>query len=265
MKRLLSKHPICAFCIISLLFTILLGFTNMVLMPSSTEYMFLLPQFAPMLAAMSVVMALHGKSSLYGLIRKASLIAQSWKYLFISLIIPAFLCSLSYVIFCLVEYKQLEFPEINRSFKNYALCLLFTIFGSFGEEIGWRGFMLQQFHKKYSFFASSLMVGLFWGFWHMKFHSGILVFAIYTLLAIEFSFIISWLYKKTKGTIISAIVFHSTINICSLVFFEKIISNAANQTMQITLYGIYTIVFLFPCAFIIKQLCLNSHPVLKGK
>lgn len=38
--------------------------------------------------------------------------------------------------------------------------------GPTGEELGWRGFMREEFNKKYSFLKSSIYQGLVWCFWH---------------------------------------------------------------------------------------------------
>ena len=38
--------------------------------------------------------------------------------------------------------------------------------GPTGEELGWRGFMREEFNKKYGFLKSSIFQGLVWCFWH---------------------------------------------------------------------------------------------------
>ena len=38
--------------------------------------------------------------------------------------------------------------------------------GPTGEELGWRGFMREEFNKRYSFLKSSICQGLVWCFWH---------------------------------------------------------------------------------------------------
>ncbi len=38
--------------------------------------------------------------------------------------------------------------------------------GPTGEELGWRGFMREEFNKKYAFLKSALSQGLVWCFWH---------------------------------------------------------------------------------------------------
>jgi membrane protease YdiL (CAAX protease family) len=39
--------------------------------------------------------------------------------------------------------------------------------GSTGEELGWRGYALNQLQKSYSPLSSALIIGVVWGFWHL--------------------------------------------------------------------------------------------------
>ncbi|GAA0378635.1 CPBP family intramembrane glutamic endopeptidase [Bacillus horti] len=40
------------------------------------------------------------------------------------------------------------------------------ILGPLGEELGWRGFVLDELQKRFSPLKSSIIVGVGWGFWH---------------------------------------------------------------------------------------------------
>jgi len=39
--------------------------------------------------------------------------------------------------------------------------------GPMGEELGWRGYLLRELQKRHTLLASSLWVGIVWGFWHV--------------------------------------------------------------------------------------------------
>ena len=58
------------------------------------------------------------------------------------------------------------------SYINFGITALpLSIFLSFtsgptGEELGWRGFMREEFNKRYGFLKSSVSQGLVWCFWH---------------------------------------------------------------------------------------------------
>lgn len=63
----------------------------------------------------------------------------------------------------------------NRSIASYiewgSVSLPLSVFLAFtsgptGEELGWRGYMREEFHQKYDFLKASVCQGLVWCFWH---------------------------------------------------------------------------------------------------
>lgn len=102
------------------------------------------------------------------------------------------------------------------------LILLFgknLISGSIGEELGWRGFVLNELQKKYSPMKSAIIVGAVWGFWHaplwlLSGYSGldlvqyIIIFMIYIIAA---SIIITTFYNWNHNLGIPIII-HQLVN-----------------------------------------------------
>ena len=263
MKKIVTQHPVVVFCVLALILLPIIGGLNIAFFPASFNYALMLPQWAPALAALLVVLIIKGKVGTTELFKKASIKKSSIKWGITAAIIPVLCCCISYVALVFVEYGQWVVPTSTRSIGNYAICLIATVLGCYGEEIGWRGFMLPELNKKYSLFISSLIVGVFWGIWHMRFQIGLSAFGLFVLGVICYSFLISWLCGKTKGNIFVAIVFHMSINMCSLILFENIISDISEQQTEVqinnphlytTLYGIYAVIFAIPCLFIVKNM-----------
>lgn len=48
-------------------------------------------------------------------------------------------------------------------FQSLGMAMSFSLFTAFGEEYGWRGYLIKQFK---SFWAGSLFIGVVWGLWH---------------------------------------------------------------------------------------------------
>lgn len=255
MKKLFSRFPLTFYYLLAIAFMILLGAPQMILFPKSLAYSLMFGQWGPALAAIIVVLFLSGKDGVRNLLSSLSIRRATLKYSGIAIIIPILLCSLAYVVLSFISFGKWQSPDLPRSLSNYLICLIATIFSVTGEEIGWRGFMLPKMMEKYSLFTSSFLTGLLWGVWHFRFQSiGLAVF--YILTVIDFSFISSWLFIKTKGNITASIIFHATINMCSLVLFEKIllVSNSqASLQLNTLLYGIYAILFAIPAIFIAFQ------------
>lgn len=86
------------------------------------------------------------------------------------------------------------------------------------EELAWRGFALPRFQKKYSAFASSMVVGVLWAFWHapLLFNADN-VMSTYPLLpwfidVMMDSIIYVWLYNSTKGSVFLLVLYHALSN-----------------------------------------------------
>lgn len=96
--------------------------------------------------------------------------------------------------------------------------VLLMIIGGGQEEIGWRGLLLPELLKKYSPIVSSFLVGATWAFWHIPlfFINGLPQygqnFISFTMGCISLSLFMSYLYRKTKSTLISGYWFHMVAN-----------------------------------------------------
>lgn len=89
---------------------------------------------------------------------------------------------------------------------------------AFGEELGWRGFLLKAF-KEMSFLKASVIIGLIWGVWHSPLilmgHNypqhpqiGVLMMTLWCILLTPL-----FLYVTIKAkSVIAAAVLHGTLN-----------------------------------------------------
>ncbi len=88
----------------------------------------------------------------------------------------------------------------------------------FGEELGWRGFMIKEL-AGFSFWKASLIIGAIWGIWHAPLialghnypqhpYWGILMMTVWCILLTPL-----FLYVRIKsGSVIAAAIMHGTIN-----------------------------------------------------
>lgn len=88
----------------------------------------------------------------------------------------------------------------------------------FGEELGWRGFLLREF-RHMSFWKSSVIIGLIWGIWHLPLilqgHNypqhpveGVFMMILWCLLLAP---IFSYIRVRSKSVIAAAII-HGSLN-----------------------------------------------------
>ncbi len=89
---------------------------------------------------------------------------------------------------------------------------------AFGEELGWRGFLLSEF-RNLSFVKASILIGIIWGLWHAPIilmgHNfpqhpqwGVLFMIIFCTL---YTFLFLYITIKTKS-VIAASVMHGSVN-----------------------------------------------------
>lgn len=107
--------------------------------------------------------------------------------------------------------------------KEITVIVIASALGCVGEEIGWRGFMLPAYNKKYSLFISAVYTGMLWGTWHFGKISlyGISGYLLFILMITEFSIIMAWIYSKTNKNLVCMMLFHLSINITSMLLLTE--------------------------------------------
>lgn len=93
-----------------------------------------------------------------------------------------------------------------------------TLIGGGQEEFGWRGFALQPLQETYGGLVASLLIGIVWATWHLPLflmgaprnQTG--SFALYAVLVVGLSILLTWYYNSTGRSILLAMLFHGAIN-----------------------------------------------------
>ncbi len=93
--------------------------------------------------------------------------------------------------------------------------IVLNLLRSFGEEAGWRGFALPRLQISVGPLYGSLILGILWGVWHFNpMNLPVLMKnPLWVLLSIiGTTFIYTWLYNRTQGSLLIAILFHTCLN-----------------------------------------------------
>ncbi len=90
--------------------------------------------------------------------------------------------------------------------------------GPFGEEAGWRGFLLPRLMGRYSPIVASLVLGLLWSAWHYPLYYGGTFASVggtakFTFDILCYSILLTVLWAHTRGSVFWAIILHWTINV----------------------------------------------------
>jgi uncharacterized protein len=108
-----------------------------------------------------------------------------------------------------------------------SFALVTVLGGPLLEEIGWRGFALPRMERLQGPFLASVILGVMWALWHLPEFlvpswaassggGGIVGIAMFTLTAITFTIVISWVFNNTRASVLLAILVHSSIDTFTL-------------------------------------------------
>jgi membrane protease YdiL (CAAX protease family) len=126
--------------------------------------------------------------------------------------------------------------------------LVVFFFGPLPEEMGWRGYALDQLQARHSPLVASLILGSAWSLWHLPMYLiegtfqhgmglGSPLFWIFSLGMLPQSILMAWIYNNTRRSTLSAALFHFAINF-SGEFFEPTTLTRAYQLILTTLLAI---------------------------
>ncbi|HOY16838.1 MAG TPA: type II CAAX endopeptidase family protein [Haliscomenobacter sp.] len=134
-----------------------------------------------------------------------------------------------------------EFPELNiLGFLLYNI-----VFFGYGEEVGWRGFVLPRLQEKYSALAATLLLSVFWAGWHLPlfaYRPGYASMNVAGVIGWFFSIVagavlFTWLFNGSRGSLLACALFHGLTDVVFLCDYGN------DQMMQhigmlVTIWGV---------------------------
>jgi membrane protease YdiL (CAAX protease family) len=94
--------------------------------------------------------------------------------------------------------------------------------GSLGEELGWRGFLLPALLRERSPLEASIMLAVVGGLWHLPIDlyagfgvTGPGAILVRILFLVPVSILFTWFYLRSKGSVLIAILLHTSVNVMS--------------------------------------------------
>ena len=95
------------------------------------------------------------------------------------------------------------------------------LLGPLPEEIGWRGFVLDQLQRRFAPITASVILALAWFAWHLPLFAisgyydrfgGAPPLALFGLDLLLTSLLITWIYNHTSRSLLGAVLVHFTVN-----------------------------------------------------
>jgi membrane protease YdiL (CAAX protease family) len=220
--EVLRRHPLIGY------FGLAYGFTwiYVLLLLIRPGLPFIPAIIAPTAAALIMTAVTGGRTGIGQLLRYLVRwrVGISW-YLFVLVGIP-----LVYLLGAIVvaggRLPDAPSSLLLRLAQSYPIGFAFTFLtgGPLFEEPGWRGFALPRLQHRYRALVGSLILGALWVLWHVPMFlvpgfaaengglslSGI---GVFLLTALAFTVIMTWVFNHTRGSLLLAILLHTSLNI----------------------------------------------------
>lgn len=121
-------------------------------------------------------------------------------------------------------YPLFRYPVLDAKLLGTVILFFLYdfIYGGLSEEPGWRGYALPRLQSKFSPLVSSLILGVIWAVWHAPLKFGGIEANSLSGTIVEWSLILlvnvifTWLYNRTKGSILVTALFHPAMNITGI-------------------------------------------------
>ena len=120
--------------------------------------------------------------------------------------------------------EEIEFSLLGGNLAKLVPLLLFvTLLGGGNEEPGWRGFALPRLQERWTPVRATLLLGAVWALWHVPIlvvaggHGldpipfALIIVALFVGIAGGWAFPLTFLYNKTKSTLLCMLL-HGSYN-----------------------------------------------------
>jgi uncharacterized protein len=213
--------------------------------------MFPLMLIGPVAASLALTYLSEKKSGIRNLFSRIGKWKAPRKWYAIAFSIPP--CLILITLFILRTFVS---PVFKPNFFIFGF--LFGIPAGFLEEIGWTGFAYKKLRLKYTVLKSSIILGLFWGLWHLPVidflgatypHKQYLLpfFIAFIAILVAMRLIMMWVYSKTES--MPLVQFMHIVSTGCLVAFGPFNITPAQETLW---YAMYAIVLFISALFIFK-------------
>lgn len=189
-------------------------------LPVPQQYLATLGQFGPFAAAVFMTYATSSRAGLREFLSRLGRWRARPIWILVSvLLLPA---TMLMAIFLYAYFKgtiaMLRFQDTWATLPAHFV-YMFVLGGPLGEEPGWRGFALPRLQARYGAVAASIWLGLLWAGWHLPLwwiYPPPCPFLLYVAGAILMTFLFTWLFNHTHGSVLYSLIFHNSMSIASV-------------------------------------------------
>lgn len=182
--------------------------------------------FSPTIAALVLLGADRGRAGLEVFVQRATKRRFGARWWLATLLVPPVVIGGSYAAYLLLggQYQTattiglLETSPMPAAIVVPVLVVL-TIVLAFGEEAGWRGYLLPLLQARWSALTASLVLGVVWFLWHVPLlylpgsENAGFPLPVWAVSITVSSIFYTWLFNNTGGSVLAVTLFHAGFNV----------------------------------------------------
>ncbi|MFN8444990.1 MAG: type II CAAX endopeptidase family protein [Caldilineaceae bacterium] len=229
-SKLIKQYPLLSFFVLAyaiswLLWLPLVAAAEGWIGPVS-RYWHLVGSLGPALAAILFAWLLEGKSSVQQLVAGMTKWRVSRLWWAIAALGPVALLVLALLAARGMgspwpEWRKLgavaEYPQLGW----LGLLAVEIIFYGYGEEVGWRGYVLPRLQRRHSALWAAVVISIGWSLWHLPLfvinesyrQMGLGGVIGWYLSMLTGSILLTWLYNSSDGSILLLAIFHGLLDL----------------------------------------------------
>lgn len=211
MRTWIAKHPVTAYYGFALLFT--WSYWSVLIARGEhsgpgTSVSHLPGLLGPMLAAIATTAIIDGKSGLSDLLHRMTHWGLSWRRGVLLALSPLAMGALVFAALYVFGtplpalHDFWIYPGLPSSLSWWAALPLVLLLNGYGEEVGWRGFMMERLLLRHDTFRTTLIISGLWIVWHIP------VFWInVSMTALVGPMLLGWAFGLVCGAFVLAHVY----------------------------------------------------------
>jgi membrane protease YdiL (CAAX protease family) len=126
------------------------------------------------------------------------------------------------------------------SWPNYLMEFVFIfLFIGVAEEPGFRGFALDRLLKSHSALTATLMIWALHTIWHLPLFLNGSETLILIPIILAGSFVFTWIYQGTGGSVFLVMIFHAMVN-TGRFYFSSLLNEAGQERQLILMLAVYS-------------------------
>jgi len=182
--------------------------------------------FGPAVAALLLVIRERGRAGIKTLLRDATAWRFGARWWVAVLALPPALLGAMYAGYRLIGGSHNTTATVtafsqagSEALVAVPVTILVVIALAYGEEAGWRGYLLPRLQEQWSALTASLLVGVVWFLWHVPLlflpgdQNGAMPLPLLAAFVLASAILYTWLYNNTGGSVLAVTLLHGGLNV----------------------------------------------------